>query len=124
MSNTFTIVAAAADRARLAITIVEGKGWRIESRAGWVLAPNLDAAAARIAEVQTYIDRNLRDTIADLLAVEGPEGAVEAVEQIAGDWDGTGMFPVRHCYLRAGAFIALRHRIRAPFATDPQSVAP
>lgn len=124
MSNPFNTVVAAADRARLAISLVEGKGWRIESRAGWILAPNLDAAAARIAEVQTYLDRNLGDTIADLLAVEGPEGAVEAVEQIAGDWCSTGLFPVRHCYLRAGAFIALKHRIRAPFATELESVAP
>jgi len=124
MSNQFTTVVAAADRARLAITLVEGKGWRIESRAGWILAHDLHAAAARIAEVQAYLDRNLRDTIADLLAVEGPEGAVEAVEQIAGDWCGTGLFAVRHCYLRAGAFIALRHRIRAPFAADPLAVAP
>jgi len=124
MSNTFTTVVVAADRARLAITLVEGKGWRIESRAGWILAHDLHAAAARIAEVQAYLDRNLRDTIADLLAVEGPEGAVEAVEQIAGDWNSTGLFPVRHCYLRAGAFIALKHRIRAPFAADPLTVAP
>lgn len=123
MSNPFNTVAAAADRARLDISLVEGKGWRIESKAGWILAPNLDAAEARIGEVQTYLDRNLRDTIADLLAVEGPEGAVEAVEQIAGDWCSTGMFAVRHCYLRAGAFIALKHRIRAPFATDPQAAS-
>jgi len=113
---TFAAALAAAESARLSLSLLPTGRYRIESAAGWIETGTLPEAAARIAEIEKLIQNTLGEIISELLAVESPAGAVAAVEQIAGEWDTTAWFPTRHVYLRAGCFIALRHGIPAPFA--------
>ena len=111
-------VSDAAANASLFIRLDEGHGWILYSYAGEIRVPDLATAAARIAEIQTCLDKWTGEYADALDAEFAPADAVATVERLC-------RYPVqhehlircKHIYLLAARRIAEREGIRAPFAT-------